>query len=78
VVISKNNPKPKYPDDGYLYWITDKYKTSAVVDNENSYNGGDFGGYLVPGEKYYFSITAVYSDKKVPGNVLYLTFPKRQ
>ena len=77
VVISKNNSKPKYPDDGYLYWITDKNKTSAIVDNHEPYNSGDFGKYLVPGQKYYFSITAVYSDKKVPGNVITLTYPKQ-
>ncbi|MCX7921879.1 MAG: S-layer homology domain-containing protein [Clostridia bacterium] len=76
VVISKNNSAPKYPDDGYLYWITNKNQTSAVVDNKNAYNGGDFGKYLTPGQKYYFSVTAVYDDRKVPGNVVALTFPK--
>lgn len=76
VVISKNNSAPKYPDDGYLFWITDKSRTSAVVDNSSKYNGGDFGGYLSRGEKYYFSITAVYSDKKVSGNVIRLEFPE--
>ncbi|MGE5473845.1 MAG: S-layer homology domain-containing protein [Ignavibacteriales bacterium] len=75
VVISKYNSAPKYPDDGYLYWITDKTKTYAVIDNKTAYNGGDFGKYLTPGSNYYFSVTAYYSDKKVPGNALYLKFP---
>lgn len=75
VVISKNNPKPKYPDDGYLYWITDKTRAYAVIDNCEPYKNGDFGEYLTPGEQYYFSITAVYSDKKVPGNVITIEFP---
>ncbi|MGE5329106.1 MAG: S-layer homology domain-containing protein [Deltaproteobacteria bacterium] len=76
VVISKYNSSPKYPDNGYLYWITDRTKTYAVIDNKTAYNNGDFDGYLEEGEKYYFSITAVYSDKKVPGNVIRLIYPE--
>lgn len=75
VVISKDNPNPKYPDDGYLHWITDKNKASVVVDNKESYKNGKFK-YLTPGEKYFFSITAVYNDKKVPGNVIEMVFPE--
>lgn len=76
VVVSKNNPYPRYPQDGYLLYITDRNKTSAVIDNSLEYNGGDFGSKLVPGQKYYFSITAVYGDVKVPGNSIALTYPK--
>jgi hypothetical protein len=76
VVISKNNPSPKYPDDGYMFWITDRYQNYAVISTTDHYNGGDFGRYLQPGEDYYFSITAVYSDAKVAGNVLMLTYPE--
>ena len=75
VVISKNNPNPKYPDDGYMYWITDRNQNFAVIDTVTQYTGGDFGKYLKPGEKYYFSITAVYTDSKVSGNVVQLTCP---
>lgn len=75
VVISKHNPNPKYPEDGYLYWITDKNRTYAVIDNHESYNNGDFGSHLTPGEEYYFSVTAVYGDRKVGGNTITLTFP---
>jgi hypothetical protein len=75
VVISKNNPNPKYPDDGYMYWITDRNQNFAVIDTVTQYTGGDFGKYLKPGEKYYFSITAVYADSKVSGNVVQLTCP---
>lgn len=79
VVISKNDSTPKYPDNGYLYWITDKSKTSATVDNSSKYNGGDFGGYLVPGQSYYISVTAVYSDgTKVPGNVVTCQYPAKE
>lgn len=75
VVISKNNPNPKYPDDGYMFWITDRNTNSSLIDSTMQYNGGDFGGYLQPGQKYYFSITAVYPNAKVPGNVIQLIYP---
>lgn len=75
VVASKSNPNPKYPEDGYLYCITDRNTVSAVIDNSQGYNGGDFGSRLVSGQKYYFSVTAVYDDEKVPGNVVALTYP---
>ncbi len=75
VVISKYDSSPKYPDNGYLYWITDKNVSSAVIDNSKPYNNGDFGEYLTPGQKYYFSVTAVYKDFKKPGNTIYMEFP---
>jgi hypothetical protein len=73
VVISKNNPHPVYPEDGYM-WFSDK-ETSYVVKSSNGYNGGDFNGQLVSGQKYYFSITYVYNDTKISSNTLYLTYP---
>jgi hypothetical protein len=75
VVISKKNSHPVYPADGYLYYYTDINKTSSIVNNIDAYNGGDFGGYLESGETYYFSITAVYGDKKQPGNVISMKYP---
>jgi len=75
VVISKYDSAPSYPDDGYMFCITDVNQTTARIIGSNKYNGGDFGGYLIPGERYYFSITAVYNDVKNPGNAVQLTFP---
>lgn len=75
VVISKNNPEPTYPDDGYMFWITDRYHNYSMISTTDHYSGGDFGEYLQPGEEYYFSITAVYSDAKIAGNVLRLVYP---
>lgn len=75
VVISKSNPKPKYPDDGYIYYTTDPDETTLTVDKTMSYNGGDFGGYLQSGQKYYFSITMVYNGNSVAGNAVEVTFP---
>jgi hypothetical protein len=75
IVISKNNSSPKYPDDGYLYYITDPNLTTATIDNTKTYNGGDFGGKLTPGQEYYFSITAVYNNIKIPSNTIRLKYP---
>jgi PKD repeat protein len=75
VVISKNNPGPKYPNDGYMYWITDRYQNYSVIDTKTAYNGGDIGGYLKPGQSYYFSITAVYTNENIPGNGIRMTYP---
>lgn len=76
VVISKDVSKPRYPEDGYLCYYSDINKTSCVIDNSSAYYGGSFGEYLVPGQKYYFSITAVFDDRKIVGNAVQLTYPK--
>ncbi len=70
VVASKDDSSPEYPDNGYLYWITDKNKDYAVIDNTTPYNRGDFGKYFVSGETYHFSVTAVYDDRNVKGNTI--------
>lgn len=68
VVISKKKKEPRYPDNGYLVFINDKNTTQIVIDNTISYKGGDFGEYLKDGEEYYFSVTAQYQDRLIPGN----------
>ncbi len=70
VVISRNNSTPSYPNDGYLYYITDRNKNYALINNSTAYTNGDFGKYLTEGEKYYFSVTALYKDKKVAGTAV--------
>ncbi len=52
IVMSKTNPNPTYPDDGYHSYITDRSTTSASVWLGEEYNGEDFdvvepGGYFV-------------------------------
>ncbi len=74
VVASKNDSTPAYPENGYLLWITDKNRDYAVIDNSIQYNSGDFGKYFTGGEKYYFSVTAVYNDKKIAGNTIYCKY----
>jgi hypothetical protein len=75
VVISKNNSSPSYPNDGYLVWITDPYKNYWTIDNKTMYNGGDFDGYLQADQTYYVTVTYVYNDKKVTGEVIVITTP---
>jgi len=75
VVISKNNSNPKYSEDGYIYYFTDVNKTYALINKLDKYNNGDFGGYMTSGEKYYFSITAVYNNEKVAGNAISIVCP---
>ncbi len=75
VVASKNTMNPVYPKDGYVYWITDKDKTRVEIDENVKCHNTDFGKYIEEGESYYFSVTAVYKDKKVSGNSIRLTLP---
>lgn len=61
VVASSTDPNPKYPDDGYIKYITDKSQTSLIVDSS-------YSSKLTPGTNYYFSITVLYDNEKIPGN----------
>lgn len=74
VVASKGDSTPSYPDDGYLFSISDSNKNYAVIDNTTAYTKGDFGGYFVKGEKYYFNITAVYEDRVIAGNTIQVQY----
>jgi len=75
VVISRNDSTPVYPDNGYFQYITDRDTVSATVRAGDCYNGGDFGGTLQSGVEYYFSITVLYSNEKVAGNVVKARLP---
>jgi hypothetical protein len=75
VVISKDNSNPAYPTDGYLVWITDCTKNYWTIDNKTAYNGGDFGEYLQANQTYYITVTYVYADKKITGEVIQITTP---
>lgn len=69
IVISKENSSPKYPDDGYMTYISNPNETEYEIELYKKYNGGDFGGKLLPG-KYYVSITAVFKDGKYTSNTV--------
>ena len=74
VVISKNDSAPMYPGDGYLYALGSS-QISCTVDNSKQYNGGDFNGYLEPGQKYFFAITYVFQDgTKLSSNVVQMKY----
>jgi len=75
VVISKNDSTPVYPDNGYFQYITDRNTASTIVKAGDCYNGGDIGGSLQSGLEYYFSITVLYNDRKVAGNVVKIQLP---
>ena len=45
-----------------------------MIDNSAEYKNGDFNGYFINGEQYYFSVTAVYRDKTVAGNTIRCTY----
>lgn len=75
IVISASDSTPQYPDNGYLYAITNRSTLSCQINNANAYNGGDFGGKLTPGNTYYFAVTYCFSDgSKITSNVLQLTY----
>lgn len=64
VVYSASNPNPKYPDDGYYTYITDRNTTSCLVKSSE-----------VAAGDYYFSVTALYNGAKVAGNAVKATMP---
>ncbi len=76
VVYSKYNANPKYPEDGYAYYIRDNNKTSMDIYSGIDYHGNnDLGGVIRSGETYYVSITTLYKDMKIPGTVIRVTMP---
>jgi hypothetical protein len=56
VVWSADNESPKYPEDGYLKWITDS-ETLSYEDQAQA-------------QTNYYRITSIIGDKKVHSNVL--------
>ncbi len=74
IVASKDNTTPSYPDDGYYKFISDPNQRSGVVDSY-TYNGGDIARFIV-GNKYYFSVTAIYEDKKIAAPAIRIIFPQ--
>lgn len=75
VVLSKSDSTPSYPDNGYAAVISSATTTGYQLEAGDSYNGGDLGGAIEAGQTYYAAITAVYSDRKITGNVITITVP---
>lgn len=77
VVVSRYDSTPAYPENGYLYYYTDTYRTYADINNSTRYTNGDFGDYLSSGSWYYVSVTAVYRNgMNVPGNAVRVQYKK--
>lgn len=77
VVVSRYDSTPSYPENGYLYYFTDVYRTYADINNSTRYTNGDFGDYLASGSWYYVSVTAVYKNGiNVPGNAVRVQYKK--
>lgn len=73
VVASRTNPKPVYPDDGYLTYISDYNIASWSVTP--SYGDYNYSPELVAGETYYFSITYVFGNEKLSSNTVQYKVP---
>lgn len=74
VVASKSDETPIYPTNGYKTYITDKDDNNYEINAGDSYNNGDFNEFDA-NEEYYISITAVYSDRKIPSNTIKVKIP---
>jgi len=75
VVASKTDSTPRYPENGYYTYITDSSIVSCNIYPGDEYQSGDFDGKFKSGQEYFFSITAVFGDKKIPGNAVKLKMP---
>ncbi len=75
VVLSRGDSSPKYPDNGYLYAISNIDTTACTASPGDGYNGGDIGGTLKAGQTYYISVTYVYDGYKKYGNTVRVKMP---
>jgi len=75
VWISKNDPVFAKEEVGSITSISDRNVNFSIIDSSKYYDGGDFGGHLEPGQKYYFMVEAVYSDQLIRSNVIEMTCP---
>lgn len=74
VVASKSDDTPVYPENGYVYWVTNLSTHKKDIYPFTQYNGGDFERFM-SGETYHVSVTAVYNDEKIPGNTVTVVMP---
>lgn len=71
VVVSAKDSTPSYPDNGYMYAISNYKNNSSKIKIGSKGNNSDFSK-IIEGEKYYVSISAVYTDKTFTSNVVSL------
>ncbi len=68
VVVSKNDSTPKYPDNGYVTYITYPDQDSFKLRIGTKATNADFSE-IIEGEMYYVAVTALYKDEKRTSNV---------
>ena len=73
IVASIDDSTPKYPDNGYLHYISDSYASSwSVTPSSGNYHTSPE---LVPGNTYYFAVTYVFKNGSFSSNTIQLTIP---
>ncbi len=72
VVVSEKDATPKYPDNGYMYAISNYKNNSVEIEIGDKGNHSDFNK-IIGKEKYYVSISAVYDDRTLTSNVVEMT-----
>jgi hypothetical protein len=76
IVLSKSDPNPSYPDDGYLVWITDPKVTSTLIKVGQSYHGGDVGDTVKADTRYYVSVTYVFDQENITTKAVTAKIPQ--
>lgn len=69
LVVSENNESPKYPDDGYMTYITDKDETVFNISEGMKAYNSDFNS-IEYDKDYYATITVLYKDGKTYSNTV--------
>lgn len=69
VVVSQNDKTPEYPENGYMFVISNPDEKDIDIHLGDEASESDFGK-IVANQLYYISITAVYEDKKITSNVV--------
>jgi hypothetical protein len=70
VVASKDNPNPRYPEDGYVEYITNSETTSQMLYPSDGFSTE---------RDYYFSVTYLFQDGGMEyGNSVKLRMPEKE
>jgi hypothetical protein len=69
VVVSEKDKTPKYPDNGYMYAISNSDNNDVEIEVGDKGNHSDFYK-IESGKSYYVSVSAVYKDRVLTSNVV--------
>ena len=73
IVASLDDSTPKYPDNGYLHYISDSSASSwSLTPSSGNYNTSPE---LIAGKTYYFAVTYVFKNGSFCSNTIQLTIP---